>query len=141
MPEDLQSILTDSNLHNAPGELTTKEILTRYRDIGKGNYGNVQRTVQAADAPAQSPMSAGGSRPSGPVATRVDADQYQANAWQKQSSVRQVHNANGQQQGFEYNAPNSPYARDQSGSNDSFHQQQQQQPNGPPPRSRMEQVT
>lgn len=126
VPEDLQSILTDSSLHDGSAELTTKEILVRYGDIVKGNVQSNQPFVQAADAPAQVPLSASSSRSPGPVATRVDVDPYQANAWQKQSSVRHVQNAypagsNGAglsapQQEFNFSAPNSPYARDRSGS-------------------------
>merc|ERR1712230_261346 len=113
VPEDLQSILTDSSLHNSSAELTTKEILSRYGDIVRGNV--AKQTVQAADAPAQGTTSAHGSTKSAnPVAMRVDVDPSQANAWQKQSSVRPVQNfgpPSQQQQTFEYGAPNQPYSR------------------------------
>jgi hypothetical protein len=127
VPEDLQSILTDSNLHDGSAELTTKEILIRYGHIVKGNVHANQASVQAADAPAQGPLVASSSnRPTGPVATRVDVDPYQANAWQQQSSVRHVQNAypsgsggaglTAPQQEFNFNVPVSPYARNRSGS-------------------------
>ncbi len=130
VPEDLQSILTDSSLHNSSAELTTKEILSRYGDIVRGNVQTSQATVQAADAPAQGPLSASSSnRSAGPVAQRVDVDPYQANAWQKQSSVRHVQNNypsggsgtgwNAPQQNFNFTGPSSPYARDRSDSNGS----------------------
>jgi hypothetical protein len=127
VPEDLQSILTDSSLHDGSAELTTKEILLRYGHIVKGHVQANQASVQAADAPAQGPLSASSSNKApGPVATRVDVDPYQANAWQKQSSVRHVQNAypaggsgaglSAPQQDFNFSAPGSPYARDRSGS-------------------------
>jgi hypothetical protein len=127
VPEDLQSILTDSSLHDGSAELTTKEILQRYGHVGRGNVQASQASVQAADAPAKGPLSASGSnRPTGPLATRVDVDPSQANAWQKQSSVRHVQNAypaggngsglNAPQQDFNFGAPSSPYARTRSGS-------------------------
>lgn len=127
VPEDLQSILTDSSLHDGSAELTTKEILQRYGDIVKGNVHANQASVQAADAPVQGPLSASSSNKStGPVATRVDVDPYQTNAWQKQSSVRHVQNAHpasgsgaalsAPHQDFNFSTPSSPYARDRSGS-------------------------
>ena len=125
VPEDLQMILTDSSLHNGSAELTTKEILTRYRDIGSGHMANVQRTVETGDATAQAPPSAA---KNSPIATRVDIDPYQANAWQKQSSVRHVQNTTGgagmpnTQQALEYSTSDSPYARDRSASQDSLGQ-------------------
>ena len=118
VPEDLQSILTDTGLHNGPAELTTKEILSRYGHIAKGQI--QKQPVQGADAPVHSPSSATNSI-GGPVATRVDVDPYQANAWQKQSSVRPVHPQNlaGPQTEFNFSAPNSPYARNRAGSSGS----------------------
>lgn len=127
VPEDLQSILTDSNLHDGSAELTTKEILLRYGDIVKGNVQANQASVQAADAPARGPLAASSANKStSPVATRVDVDPYQANAWQKQSSVRHVQNAyppgssgvglTASQQEFNFNASGSPYARNRAGS-------------------------
>jgi len=122
VPEDLQSILTDSSLHNSSADLTTKEILSRYGDIVKGNIQTSQRTVQGPDAPAQGPLSTTNSNRSanGPVATRVDVNPYQATAWQKQSSARPVQNAasgaSAPQHDFNFNAPSSSYDRDRSGS-------------------------
>ncbi|KAK5446233.1 Rho-type GTPase activating protein Rga1 [Exophiala xenobiotica] len=119
VPEDLQSILTDSSLHAGAAEITTKEILSRYGHIARGQV--QKQTVQPADAPIRSPASATSSM--GPVATRVDVDPYQATAWQKQSSVRPVQNiasaTSGPQNDFNFSAPNSPYARDRAGSSGS----------------------
>lgn len=121
MPEDLQSILTDSSLHNSSAELTTKEILSRYGDIVRGNV--QKQVVQAADMPAQGPTSAtGSSKGSNPVAMRVDVDPSQANAWHKQSSVRPVQNfgpASQQPQTFEYATPSQPYGRSRADSDSS----------------------
>ena len=120
VPEDLQSILTDSGLHSNSAELTTKEILSRYGDIVRGNVQASQRFVQGPDAPAQqSPLSATNSArgtPNGPVVQRVDADPYQSNAWQIQSSVRPVQNAAAgpMADNFAYAAPSSPNARQRS---------------------------
>ncbi|OAP63252.1 hypothetical protein AYL99_02479 [Fonsecaea erecta] len=119
VPEDLQSILTDTNLHGSSAELTTKEILSRYGHIAKGQV--QKQTVAAADAPVRSPASASNSL--GPVATRVDVDPYQATAWQKQSSVRPVQNMTStpstSANEFNFGVPHSPYARDRAGSADS----------------------
>lgn len=121
VPEDLQSILSDSTLHNGSAELTTKEILSRYGDIVRGNLMTPQKKAQAADVPlsASSSTRMGG----GPVATRVDIDPSQTSAWQKQSSVRPVQNAvaglSGSQQELDYAAPNSPYVRERGGSQSS----------------------
>jgi hypothetical protein len=118
----LQSILTDSSLHNSSAELTTKEILSRYGDIVKGNV--AKQTVQAADGPARAtPSSATGST-KGPntVAMRVDADPSQAHAWHKQSSVRPVqnHGPGNAKQDFDFAAPNQPYSgRQRAGSGSS----------------------
>jgi hypothetical protein len=121
VPEDLQSILTDSTLHNSPADLTTKEILSRYGDIVRGNV--AKQTVQAADAPAKTtPSSATAStKGSTPIAMRVDADPSQANAWQKQSSVRPVQNfgPGSKGQDLDYAAPNKPFARTRADSDSS----------------------
>ncbi|KIW38418.1 uncharacterized protein PV06_09383 [Exophiala oligosperma] len=119
VPEDLQSILSDSSLHAGTAEITTKEILSRYGHIAKGQI--QKQTVQPADGSMRSPVSASNSI--GPVATRVDVDPSQATAWQKQSSVRPVQNtttaAPGSHNDFNFSAPNSPYVRDRAGSSGS----------------------
>lgn len=132
VPEDLQSILNDNSLFNGSADITTKEILKRYGDIGKQTP---QRTVQSGDiTPTRSKE--GSSRSNAPVATRVDTDPYQATAWQKQSSVRHVQAGPGgppapafggepgststpPPNNFEFSAPNSPY-RERQGSQGSL---------------------
>jgi hypothetical protein len=117
VPEDLQSILTDTGLHGGSAELTTKEILSRYGHIAKGQV--QKQVVQAPDGPVRSPVSA--SHSVGPVATRVDVDPYQATAWQKQSSVRPVQNMASATSATDFNfgTPNTPYARGRAGSSGS----------------------
>ena len=129
VPEDIQSMLTDSSLFGGEAQLTTKQILKRWDEVQKGSLPTVQRHIQAPDSPAQGPQSGGGSQRSKPVVTRVDTDPYQADAWQKQSSVRHIqaatngnydpHAQSQQQHNFEYSAPNSPYTRERAGSNGS----------------------
>ncbi|KAH0558392.1 hypothetical protein GP486_004951 [Trichoglossum hirsutum] len=124
VPEDLQSILGDTSLYNSSADITTKEILKRYGDIGR----SPKRIVTTSNAP--SPRSKEG-RSSNPVATRVDTDPYQANAWQKESSVRHVQAPNNQNipynpktqnnpppHNFDFSNPNSPYAQ-RAGSSES----------------------
>ncbi|EEH43779.2 uncharacterized protein PADG_00068 [Paracoccidioides brasiliensis Pb18] len=86
VPQDLQSILTDSTLFNGSAEITTKEILKRYGDIGK-----IATPQRAPTTVAATPVRTGSGRAvNPPVATRIDKDPSQANAWQMQSSVRHV---------------------------------------------------
>lgn len=123
VPEDLQSILTDSSLHNGSAELTTKDILTRYGDIARGTVSTSQR-VQGPDAPASGPLSASStvnSRTNGPVATKIDVNTSQQDAWQKQSSVRPVQNSTsgGPAHDFNFGTPTTPYARERGGSQSS----------------------
>jgi len=127
VPEDLQSILNDNTLFNGSADITTKEILKRYGDIGK--LPTPQRTVQNSDITTTRSKESQ-SRGNAPVVTRVDTDPYQANAWQKQSSVRHVQPATGApggsaygttqgmtppQTNYDFAAPNSPY-RERTGS-------------------------
>lgn len=100
VPEDLQSILNDTTLFNASSDITTKEILKRYGDIGAG--GGPKQTVEIVDQPPSAlPRSKDGSsggnppRAMAPVVTRVDTDPYQAHARQKESSVRHIQEAPG----------------------------------------------
>ena len=126
VPEDLQSMLNDSSLFANNAELTTKEILKRYGDIGR-----------VPQATINSPGIPGGHRPSqgrqaAPVATRVDTD---PGMWQNESSVRHVSGAGPQQPAASYGPsnmqstpprdhynlanPSLPYAN-QTGSQDSL---------------------
>ncbi|KAI9838635.1 MAG: hypothetical protein M1819_004949 [Sarea resinae] len=124
VPEDLQSILNDSSLFNGSADITTKEILKRYGDIGK--VPGPQRTVTLTDSTP--PRSKEGRGPA-PVITRVDTDPSQANAWRKESSVRHVQGPGGAgghgtpygpssssheappQLNFEFEGPNSSYSQ------------------------------
>ncbi|KAK0119924.1 hypothetical protein ONS95_011349 [Cadophora gregata] len=85
VPEDLQSILSDQTLFNNPSDITTKEILKRYGDLGAA--GGPRRTVETESSPLGKSKDG---RPLAPVVTRVDTDPSQAYAWQKESSVRHV---------------------------------------------------
>ncbi|EHK99503.1 putative Rho-type GTPase-activating protein 1 [Glarea lozoyensis 74030] len=82
VPEDLQSILGDQTLFTNPSDITTKEILKRYGDMGSN--GGPKHQVETVES---SPGSKDGSgRPMAPVVTRVDTDPSQANARQKETS-------------------------------------------------------
>ncbi|ERF68489.1 hypothetical protein EPUS_05628 [Endocarpon pusillum Z07020] len=122
LPEHIQSILADSNLHNDPAEITAQQILTRYGDIARGQVPVHQQNAHPPDAPAQTPLSAASNRSNAaPLATRVDVDPYQTNAWQKQSSVRHVQAPGAAsypagQPSQSYSAPDSPFLRDRAGS-------------------------
>lgn len=75
----------DPLLFNASGDITTKEILKRYGDLGQN--GGPRHQVE----PEIQPNRAKEQRPHAPVLTRVDTDPSQTNAWQnKESSVRHV---------------------------------------------------
>ena len=121
VPEHIQSILTDSNLHNGTAKMTTEQILTRYGDIARGLL-PAQRNAQAPDAPAQTSVSGTSNRPNNiPLATRVDVDPYQTNAWQKQSTVRHVQapGVNSDSAGKpsqEFGSPDSPVVRERAAS-------------------------
>lgn len=89
MPEDLQSILGDPTLFTNPSDITTKEILKRYGDIG--TTGGPRHQVEMSDAASPGGRSRESGRALAPVVTQVDTDPSQAYAWQKESSVRHVH--------------------------------------------------
>ncbi|KAL8729986.1 MAG: hypothetical protein Q9181_004814 [Wetmoreana brouardii] len=142
VPEDLQSILNDSSLFNNPSDITTKEILKRYGDIGRSAAQHPQIT-DPSKTHTNEPLpnsresnTTNGSNPAAraaaPIITHVDTDPYQANVWQKESSVRHVqgtghgpspsylnHDQNTPPQGYyDFKDPDSPYHRRQ-GSSDS----------------------
>ncbi len=87
MPEDLQSILNDTSLFTSDSQVTTKEILKRYGDIGTN--GGPKHQVETSES-SLAGSKEGSGRPLAPVVTRVDSDYNQENAWQKESSVRHV---------------------------------------------------
>lgn len=85
VPEDLQTILNDSTLFENGGDITTKEILKRYGDIGSN--GGPRHHVETVNANQNSES---GARPLAPVFTRIDTDPTQHHAHQKESSARHV---------------------------------------------------
>ncbi|KAH0608062.1 uncharacterized protein H6S33_002114 [Morchella sextelata] len=85
VPEDLLSILNDSNLFANGADVTTKDILKRYGDLI--NRPAPGRTPQTTSSP---PRSKDGRAPTTPVFHRVDTDPSQNVAIQKESSVRHV---------------------------------------------------
>lgn len=137
VPEDLQSILNDSSLFNNSSDITTKEILKRYGDIGRSPAQRPKITDPSNANATNEPLpnsresnTTNGSNPAAhaaaPVITHIDTDPYQANVWQKESSVRHVqnpshsnHDQNTPPQGYhDFKDPDSPYHRRQ-GSSDS----------------------
>ncbi|KAF4635516.1 hypothetical protein G7Y89_g2572 [Cudoniella acicularis] len=111
VPEDLQSILSDPSLFNNSSDITTKEILKRYGDIGTN--GGPRHQVETTEGSPLGRSKDNGGRAQAPMVTRVDTDPSQAYAWQKESSVRHVQE------------PSIPYAAGQS--NQSTPPQQQWQ--------------
>nr|OQO32000.1 hypothetical protein B0A51_00799 [Rachicladosporium sp. CCFEE 5018] len=84
VPEDLSLILNDSTLFSNTADITTKEILKRYADVGKAPQINQNPTSLDLESP-------GGSRGGGGnAAMRVDGDLSQSRAWGQESSVRAV---------------------------------------------------
>ncbi|KAL9099291.1 MAG: hypothetical protein Q9163_005188 [Psora crenata] len=100
VPADLQSILNDSSLFNNSSDITTKEILKRYGDIGRSASRRPLITEASADSPPPCSKDSNGIPPStkaaAPVITHVDTDPYQTAAWPNDTSVRHVQ---GQAQG------------------------------------------
>lgn len=104
MPEDLQSILSDPTLFNNPSDITTKEILKRYGDIGTN--GGPKHQVETTES--SSPGGRHKDRALAPVVTRVDTDPSQAFAWQKESSVRHVQDPSVPHNGGQGHNQNTP---------------------------------
>lgn len=117
-------MLHDSSLFESNADLTTKEILKRWGEIGKVPQATVASTT-AAGPRSQQP------RPTVPAIQRRDTDDR---LWQNESSVRHVGGPNGsnahgtppQHQGgggganYEFGTPNLPYAhRHPTGSTES----------------------
>ncbi|PWW79213.1 RhoGAP-domain-containing protein [Tuber magnatum] len=93
VPEDLLSILNDTNLFSHGADVTTKDILKRYGDLV--NKPTPARTPQAMSSP---PRSKDGRQPTTPVFHRVDTDPSQNVAWQKETTARHVGIPSQQQQ-------------------------------------------
>ncbi|TAQ86105.1 hypothetical protein B7494_g5580 [Chlorociboria aeruginascens] len=109
IPEDLRSILSDPTLFNNSSDITTKEILKRYGDIGSGDGPKHQvETVEASSVKDNNGRGA-----LAPMVTRVDADPSQAYAWQKESSVRHVQDPNYPHGGGINNQNNPPHFQGQ----------------------------
>ncbi|THC94776.1 hypothetical protein EYZ11_005722 [Aspergillus tanneri] len=81
IPEDLQSVLTDTNFFRDNSEVTTKEILKRYGDIARGSFSQKSRnggetvTITNSNRGANMPTSA-----------RIETDPAQDAAWQQAQS-------------------------------------------------------
>ena len=118
VPEDIQSILNDSSLFESGADLTTKEILKRFGDIGKhqaqitgadgasppaGAVAAANATVAGTGVEGHLPRSRQ-SRSVAPVVARVDSDL--ANRPPEPSSVRHIH-GNGGGSGSNLNNNNS----------------------------------
>jgi hypothetical protein len=88
VPEDLSSILGDPTLFTNPSDITTKEILKRYGDIG--TTGGPRHQFEMSDSQYPAGRSRDSGRALAPVVTQVDTDPSQAYAWQKETSVRHV---------------------------------------------------
>ena len=123
VPDDLQSILKDDQLFTNSSDITTKEILKRYGDIGRATHlPNI--VTDNAESPSQQSSSRatnGNSgtpttRPAAPIITHIDTDPYETtNSWPKDSSVRHVQ---GQPQG----AATYPSTRNNSSTPPPYHQ-------------------
>jgi hypothetical protein len=126
VPEDLLHVLQDTSLFNGPNELTTKELIKRYGDIAKSP--GPQRIVglQSQQDSRESPPRNKDSRYAGyPSAQRIDIDPNQANAWERESSVRHVqgpggfipnNHSNNNSPPTHFGVPQSPYHHRQGSS-------------------------
>jgi len=111
VPEDLESILTDSALHTASPDMSTKEILARYGHIVQGHV-QPQR-LGPPDGPGHSPSN---SQKANGMATRIDIDANQTSALQKQSSARTVQNQlQPNNSAHDLGALKAPFAKDRVG--------------------------
>lgn len=81
--------MSDPSLFQNGGEITTKEILKRYGDLG--SIGGPKHQVETSEVSSPGGRS-NKDRALAPVVTRVDTDSAQTHAWQKESSVRHVQN-------------------------------------------------
>ena len=122
-------MLTDTSLFNNSSDITTKEILKRYAEVGKSNKGHLAIDNEDTEPPLPQKESNGNARANAPVVTRVDKDPHQAKAWQKESSVRHVQGnggptsssaANNQSTNLQDTSPQVHF--DFTGTNNSYHQ-------------------
>ena len=91
-------------MFNNPSDITTKEILKRYGDIGTN--GGPRRQVETTEQSSPGRSKDGSGRALAPVLTRVDTDANQAHAWQKESSVRHVQESSAPYAGSSSQNPN-----------------------------------
>ncbi|KAL4996777.1 hypothetical protein BDV10DRAFT_107388 [Aspergillus recurvatus] len=85
IPEDLQSVLSDSNLFKENSEVTTKDILRRYGDIARGGFS--QKASNGGETFTITNQSRGANVP---TSARIETDPSQDAVSQMQSSVRHV---------------------------------------------------
>jgi hypothetical protein len=102
IPEDLASVLGDSEIFNNESAVTTKEILKRYGNMAAN--GGPRHQVETTESPFGKSKDGSG-RALAPQVTRVDTDPNQQDAWQKETSVRHVQD------------PSVPYAGNSSNQN------------------------
>lgn len=123
-------MLNDSNIFSGSAELTTKEILKRYKDNERAPTSN-----RIGQSPLQGPDSfSRGGRQNAPPIQRIDTD---PNVWHNESSVRHVggpgpggltygpsNNATPTSQHHPYDLPggmpHAPYAQGGTGSSESI---------------------
>lgn len=89
IPEDFQTILSDSSFFNATEQVTTKEILKRYGDMSI-NGGLKTSNGDGSTSLSRHNEGSSSGRAQAPVFTRVDTDPSQQNAWKKESSAPPV---------------------------------------------------
>ncbi|KAI9368612.1 Rho GTPase activator [Aspergillus egyptiacus] len=90
IPEDLQSVLSDSTFLKESAEVTTKEILKRYGDIARGGFS--QKASNGGETFTITNQNRGANIP---TSARIETDPSQDAAFQKQNSVRPVPGPNG----------------------------------------------
>ncbi|KAL4982755.1 hypothetical protein BDW68DRAFT_49969 [Aspergillus falconensis] len=101
IPEDLQSVLSDSNLFKENSEVTTKDILRRYGDIARGGFS--QKASNGGETFTITNQSRGANVP---TSARIETDPSQDAASQMQSSVRHVPGPGGNSHSSSAIAPN-----------------------------------
>lgn len=87
IPEDLQSVLTDTSFLKENSEVTTKEILKRYGDIARGSFS--QRPINGGETFTITSANANRGA-NAPTSARIETDPSQDTATQLQGSVRHV---------------------------------------------------
>lgn len=104
----------DPTLFSNPSDITTKEILKRYGDLGA--TGGPRHTVETTEASA---LGRNDGRALAPMVTRVDTDGSQGHPYQKEASVRHVQESSG----F-----TAPYAGNSNQNTPPQHWQEHEQP-------------